>query len=182
MIIGTSKLLELVKEIKLVENLSERELTNPEGEGFDIRVGEVYKISGESFLGVKERSTAKIELIAAYNPNLEKQSIITLNPRDYILVKTIEKVNLPDNISAMFTARTTLQRNGILLKTSNASPGYCGELTFAMFNAGNIKFKLELEARIATAIFYQTTKNISDYRGQWQGGRVSTQGDSEGQV
>ena len=31
MIIGTDELKELVKKIKLVENLSERELTNPEG-------------------------------------------------------------------------------------------------------------------------------------------------------
>ena len=36
MVLGPKALLQLVKKIKLVENLSERELTNPEGAGFDL--------------------------------------------------------------------------------------------------------------------------------------------------
>jgi len=35
--------------------LSQRELTNPEGAGFDLRLGEVYKIKGTAFLGEEER-------------------------------------------------------------------------------------------------------------------------------
>jgi hypothetical protein len=42
MVLGIKKLLKLVKEKKLVENLSERELKNPEGAGFDLRVGEIF--------------------------------------------------------------------------------------------------------------------------------------------
>ena len=38
MILGPKKLLELVKKKKLVENLAHRELTNPEGAGFDLRL------------------------------------------------------------------------------------------------------------------------------------------------
>lgn len=181
--IGTKELLRLVKEHKLVENLSERELNNPEGEGFDLRVGEVYKITGkEAFLGITERSTSDIESVGSYDELLEKQPIITLNPGDYVLVKTIEKVNLPHNISVIFTPRTTLQRNGVILITSNASPGYSGELTFGMRNAGNVVFRLELGARIATGLFHETSENHSSYRGQWQGGRISTQGKTEVQV
>ena len=66
MILGPKKLLELVKTQKLVEGLSERELINPEGAGFDLRLGEVYKISGKAFLGEVHRKTAEIELIAKY--------------------------------------------------------------------------------------------------------------------
>ena len=49
MIIGTKRLLELVKDpcIRLVEGLCERELANPEGEGFDLRVGEVYYLGNQ---------------------------------------------------------------------------------------------------------------------------------------
>ena len=42
MIISAKKIIELNKKYKLIENLSERELT-PEDVGIDIRVGEVYK-------------------------------------------------------------------------------------------------------------------------------------------
>jgi len=48
MILGVDRLLELVKTEKLVENLSERELTNPEGAGFDLRLGEIYELKGNS--------------------------------------------------------------------------------------------------------------------------------------
>ncbi len=179
--IGTKKLLELVKSINLVENLCERELTNPEGEGFDLRVGEVYDIKGgDSFLGITDRATPETNLIKSYNPH--KNEFIIFNPGDYRLIKTIEKVNLPDNISALFTPRTTLQRSGILLITSNASPGYSGELTFGMKNIGKNKFTLELGARIATVLFFETSENISKYRGQWKGGRVSTEGQKETQI
>ena len=66
MILGPKKLLQLVKKIKLVEGLSERELTNPEGAGFDLRLGEVYKISGKAFLGEIHRHTAEITLVKKY--------------------------------------------------------------------------------------------------------------------
>ena len=67
MTLGPKQLLQFVKKIKLVENLSERELTNPEGAGFDLRLGEVYKISGKAFLGVTERHTAEVTLVKKYD-------------------------------------------------------------------------------------------------------------------
>ena len=54
MILGVKELLKLVKEKKIVENLSERELKNPEGAGFDLRMGKIYEISGDGFLGIDE--------------------------------------------------------------------------------------------------------------------------------
>lgn len=63
MIISARKIIELNKKYNLIENLSEREL-NPEGVGIDVRVGEVYKLKGAGFLGVKERRTPEVEKIA----------------------------------------------------------------------------------------------------------------------
>jgi len=179
--------LELVNDptVNLVEGLCERELTNPEGECFDFRVGAMYDYADTSpkgFLGIEKRDTPDVEFIAKYDFDLDKQQVVSLNPREYVLVETIEKVNLPEKISLRFTPRTTLQRNGILLITSNASPGYSGGLTFGMYNLGNVQFKLEMGARICSAIFEETSDNVSQYRGQWQGGRVSTKGRSERQV
>jgi len=177
--IGTKELLELVKEQNLVEDLCDRELENPEGAGFDLRVGEVFIIEGgEAFLGESERHTPKAGSIAKYG---EKKEIV-LKPGDYVLIKTIEKVNLPKDVAAIFRPRSTLQRSGIGLFTATASPGYCGELTFGMCNLGKNDFRLELGARVVHILFFKTSENHSEYRGQWQGGRVSTQGQNEMQV
>lgn len=177
--IGTMELLELVKNKKLVENLCEREISNPEGAGFDLRAGEIYIIKeGEAFLGENERHTPETECIAKYDINKD----YVLKPGEYVLVKTIEKLNTPYNIAPHVKPRSTLQRCGVGLYVAPISPGYSGELTFGMCNHGRNNFKIEMGARIAHIQFFKTGENISAYRGQWQGGRVSTEGKKEVQV
>lgn len=171
MILGPKKLLQLVKSKKLVENLSERELTNPEGTGFDLRLGEVYKISGSAFLGETHRKTADIQLIKSYDA--AKKSSIKIKPGDFYLVKTIEKINLPLNLSATIIPRTTTFRSGLFLRTGPVQPGYSGELTFGLKNEGPIVVEIEMGARFSHIMFQEIKGSGSAYRGQWQGGRVS---------
>lgn len=172
MILGPRELLKLVKKIKLVENLSERELTNPEGAGFDLRLGEVYKIKGSAFLGETHRKTPDIELVKAYKKG--KTQSIKIKPGDFFLVKTIEKINLPVELSAVIIPRTTTFRSGIFIRTGPVQPGYQGELTFGLKNEGPITVEIEMGARFVHLMFHEIKGRGSQYRGQWQGGRVTT--------
>jgi deoxycytidine triphosphate deaminase len=169
MILSPKELLKLVKTRKLVEGLSERELTNPEGAGFDLRLGEVYKISGKAFLGETHRQTADIILVKQY----KKDKSIKIKPGDFFLVKTIEKINLPINLSAVILPRTTTFRSGLFIRTGPIQPGYSGELTFGLKNEGPIMVEIEMGARFVHVIFHEIKGVGSQYRGQWQGGRVS---------
>lgn len=171
MILGPKKLLELVKSKKLVEGLSERELINPEGAGFDLRLGEVYKIKGEAFLGENHRSTPGVELVKKYEKG--KKNKIIIKPGDFYLVKTIEKINLPLNLSAVIIPRTTTFRSGIFIRTGPVQPGYKGELTFGLKNEGPVTVEIEMGARFVHVIFHEIKGGGEKYRGQWQGGRVS---------
>lgn len=172
MLLGPKILLKLVKTKKLVENLSERELNNPEGAGFDLRLGEVYKISGKAFLGETHRKTADIELVKKYEEG--KKDSIKIKPGDFFLVKTIEKINLPINLSAVILPRTTTFRSGLFIRTGPVQPGYQGELTFGLKNEGPITVEIEMGARFAHVLFHEVKGSGSQYRGQWQGGRVTT--------
>lgn len=176
MFLGVDKLLELVKSDNLVEGLCGRELTSPEGCGFDLRLGKVWKIKGEGFLGVKDRKTCEIKLAA----DLGNKSII-LKPGDFYLVTTIEKVNVPKNLVGILKPRSTLQRMGLILRTTQIAPGYSGELTFALHNAGPAQVKIEMGARIVHVMFARVCGKTAIYRGQWQGGRVTT-GKKEKQI
>lgn len=174
MVIGQKQLKKLIKEKRLVENLSERELKNPEGAGFDIRVGEVYQISGDGFLGINDRKTPKEKLIAKYKNG--KQVKFSIKPGEFYLVKTIEKVNTPRDLTVYTFARSTLFRSGVTLLLTQTSPGYRGPLVFGLKNLGPCDFILEMGARIAHIQFVQVSGKIPKnnlYRGQWQGGRVS---------
>jgi deoxycytidine triphosphate deaminase len=174
MILGIKKLHQLVDEIKLVENLCEREMNNPEGAGFDLRMGEVYELEGDGFLGVEERETPKANLVAAFDP--EKETSFVFEPGKYYLIKTMEKVNLPVDLSGVIFPRTTMFRSGLGLFNGVVQPGYCGELTFGICNLGQSKIKVSFGARVVHITFHQVDGEGNQYRGQWQGGRVVTDG------
>ena len=196
MTLGPKLLLELVKKQKLVENLSERELTNPEGTGFDLRLGEVYKIKGKAFLGVTERHTPEVTLVAKHQENRHsgkrsasridsgqalrlrsgqaRMTSIKIRPGEFYLVKTIESVNMPENLTASITPRSTTYRSGLFIRTGNVPPGYCGGLTFGLKNEGPVTVEIEMGARFVHIQFSEVSGGGNMYRGQWQGGRVTT--------
>ena len=173
MILGPKKLLQLVKTKQLVEGLAERELKTPEGAGFDIRLGEVHKLDGgKAYLGLTHRETPKIKTVARYD---EKKIIsITIRPGQFYLLSSIETFNIPLNITVNFKPRTTTFRSGLIIRTGNVAPGYHGKVTFAVKNEGPIPVTLELGCRFAHAQFYQVDGGGTAYKGQWQGGRVTT--------
>ncbi len=177
MILGIKKLHELVKEIKLVENLCDREMNNPEGAGFDLRLGEVYELSGNGFLGVEERDTPKINLAAKHDPaKTEADNFFIFKPGKYYLIKTMEKVNLPTTLSGIIFPRTTMFRSGLGLFNGVVQPGYKGELTFGLANLGQSDIKISFGARVVHITFHEVLGQGNQYRGQWQGGRVATEG------
>lgn len=172
MILGVEELLRRVREENLVEDLSERELQNPEGAGFDLRIGELFALRGRGFLGIKERETPEMEKIAAYDA--DRSTVGELAPGTYYVMKTIEKVNTPLDLAILFRPRSTLYRSGVTAFTGNCAPGYAGELNFGIMNFGRETFRLEMGSRIVHAMFYEVKGGGSQYRGQWQGGRTTT--------
>jgi len=173
-ILGIKRLHELVAKKNLVENLCERELNNPEGAGFDLRLEEVYEIEGDGFLGVEERQTPISKLVAKNDPSKnEQENSFVFEPGKYYLVKTTEKVNLPTNLSGIIFSRTTLFRSGLGLFNGIVQPGYSGELTFGICNLGKSNIKVSFGARVVHITFHEVFGEGNQYRGQWQGGRVS---------
>jgi len=187
MILGIKKLHELVDEIKLVENLCDREQNNPEGAGFDLRMAEVYSVEGDGFLGVEERDTPKVTLIAKNDETKMNSSSaeasadkgensFVFEPGKYYLIKTMESVNLPTTVTGIIFPRTTLFRSGLGLFNGVVQPGYSGELTFGICNLGQSNIRVSFGARVVHITFHEVLGEGNQYRGQWQGGRVATDG------
>ena len=173
MVLSQEKIKKLIQEVKLVEGLGRRDLENPEGAGLDLRLGELFRIKGETFLGVETRNTVDHQSVAKFDPG--KSSSFTIKPGEFYLMQTVEKVNLPENVLAIPYTRSTLLRSGVWLLLTQVAPGYKGVLTFGLKNMGNSNFKVELGARVAHIIFYEIAGKGTAYRGQWQGGRVTTE-------
>ena len=175
MILGHSELRKLIRSHQLITGLSKRDMENPEGCVFDLQLDKVFELKGKAFIGITERETPNTIEVASYNQ--KKRSSFTFKPGKYYLVKTIEEVNLPDNLANLFVPRSTLFRSGLILLTGMTDPGFHGPLYFGLYNAGPIPVEIELGARIASVIFFQIKgKAANTYRGQWKGGRDTTKG------
>lgn len=175
MILGIKKLHKLVNEVGLVDNLCDREKNNPEGAGFDLRMGEVFKLEGEGFLGIDDRDTPNIKSLAKFDENGPEKSFVFESGK-YYLMKTVERLNLPTNLTATIFSRGTLFRCGVKLYIGIVHGGYQGELTFGICNHAVENVKISLGARVAHIIFEEVDGEANQYRGQWQGGRVTTKG------
>ena len=186
------KILELNEKYDLISGLSKRELENPEGVVIDLRVGKIHRIIGDSFLGVEERYSPKIETIADISKDGNKKFVI--NPGEYYLVSTIEVIHSPaekikyDNnfpeayLVPKILPRSSLQRGGVSLHFTGTNPGYKGELTFGIKNLGSQDFIFELGARMFSVEYHAVVGDIKRaYSGQHQGGRVSSEGETEKQ-
>lgn len=88
-----------------VLNLSDRELLDPEGVGFDLRLSGLHIIEGRGSLLIDSRQTPKA---TALDPDSE--GVFTLEPKRWYLATTIEKMNLPLNMAGLIFPRSTLFR------------------------------------------------------------------------
>lgn len=181
-ILGIDQVLQRVKKQKLIENLGHRELQNPEGVGVDLRLGAIYQIvEGGAFIeadgrsGLGKRKGVKTKLLAEFKKKARNQQEVVINPGDYYLVSTLEKINTPRDLMPVIFPRTSLFRAGILLLNSKTDPGYKGTLTMGLKNLSEFEVKLQMGARICNVVFFKIEGSTISYRGQHQGGRISPQ-------
>jgi deoxycytidine triphosphate deaminase len=190
--ISAVRILELNERYNLIEGLSERELNNPEGTGFDLRVGEVHEIVGDSLLGITERHSSKTNLIGSVELNGNEKVI--LRPGQFCLVTTMETIHAPSEkikyddffpegyLIPKVHPRSSLQRGGVSFHATKTDPGYKGKLAFGIKNQGDQDFIFELGARMFNIEFEPVVGDLKRaYSGQHQGGRVTSDGETETQ-
>jgi deoxycytidine triphosphate deaminase len=157
-------------------NLSNRELLDPEGIGFDMRLSALYTIEGAGALLLETRLTPKATLLAP-----DSDGVFTLEPKRWYLATTMEKMNLPENMAGVTFPRSTLFRSGVELHTSITPPGYEGSLTFGLSVNHPEGFRIALGARFCHIVLMQVRKGATKYRGQWNQGRIDSP-DEERQI
>jgi deoxycytidine triphosphate deaminase len=165
-VIGYEKILQLVKKSPpLMENVEEK---NIQPSGVDLRAKCIYKLKNGGFIGIKERKTPEIDVSCN-----EIGKKITIEPNEYVLVETIEKVNMPKDLMATVLPRSSLFRCGVTIFTAVVDPGFQGTLTFGMKNISEFPFEIEVGSRIGQIVFKEVEDNVKLYNGKYQGGKVT---------
>ena len=164
-ILGSEEILKLIRnKPPLIENVEER---NIQPAGVDLRVKCIYKLKNGGFIGIKDRKTPEVERI---HEKIGEKYI--LQPNEFVLVETIEKVNMPQDLVAIVLPRTSLFRCGVTLFTGVVDPGFQGTLTFGMKNMSDFPFEIEIGSRIAQIVFKKVIGNERLYDGKYQGGKI----------
>ncbi len=165
-VIGYEDILKLVKQNpSLIENVDER---NVQPSGVDLRVKCVYRLRDGGFLGTEGRKTPDVE-----NVSDRPGDKVRLEPNEFVLVETVEKVNMPKDVMAIILPRSSLFRCGVSLHTAVVDPGFQGTLTFGMKNLSEFTFEIEIGSKIGQIVFETVKGNVRLYDGKYQGGKVT---------
>ena len=161
MMLGRDEIRKRVEKDGLLEQFS---IDCLEGAGYDLRLNRAYRLSLGGFIGVRDRKT----------PDIEEMNFTTLSlsPGEYVLVETLEKVNMPSDLSARILPRSSIFRCGCSLLNALVDPGFRGTLTLGLKNESQQEFRIERNAKIAQIMFEEVKGKTKEYNGKYQGGKV----------
>ena len=85
------------------------------------------------------------------------------------LAATMERVELPDDLTGTLHIRSSLARAGILASLALVDPGFRGQLTISLYNAGTETFRMSKGDKFVQIVLHRLdTKTHRPYRGRYQ--------------
>lgn len=95
---------------------------------------------------------------------------VTLRPMTPEMPLTRERVELPNDVAALMTGRSSVARKKVIVhKTAGwIDPGFRGQIMLEMLNLGDEVVDFDEGARVAQLIFMSLTGESDGYKGQYQ--------------
>lgn len=141
----------LIKYCSLVESETIN-IANTSAASFDLTLGSTYFQNGQ------------IKDLKDNEPN------IVIQPGDFIVAGSQERVNMPPSISGRFDLTVSMFCKGLILSNGpQVDPGFKGILFCLLFNTSNEKIELKKGAHYATIEFHKLIEpSQSPYIGKYQ--------------
>lgn len=100
----------------------------------------------------------------------ESLETITLLPQAFVLCETKDWIELPFDVAAQLTGRSSIGRQGVIVHCTAGfiDPGFRGKITLEMYNVGTEKVTFDVGERIAQLVFFQLDQMSTGYDGQYQ--------------
>jgi dCTP deaminase len=134
----------------------------------------LFDITGLDYIDVKNKIDPTLVV------DFEEPGYFLIEPGDFVLGSTNEKISLPANLMGRVDGRSSLGRLGLVVQmsASHISPGFSGTITLEIINLSSCSIKLYAGMRIAqitfetlssTALFpYGSSGSGHKYQGQSQ--------------
>ncbi|HEX79186.1 MAG TPA: deoxyuridine 5'-triphosphate nucleotidohydrolase [Dehalococcoidia bacterium] len=143
-------------------------LTNPEEQlqpnGIDLTLREVSMLQSTGRIAADNSQ----RVVSSLSPLVfDGLGYIQLAPGIYNIIYN-EVVNLPENIMALATPRSSLLRCGVTVNTAVWDAGYCGRSESLMVVYHPQGFQLQKNARVIQLVFFRLTDHTQGYQGIYQ--------------
>ncbi len=87
----------------------------------------------------------------------------------FMLVSTIEKFNIPNDLLAQVCDKSTWARQGLAVQNTIIEPGWCGYLTLELTNHNKSVIQIKYGMPICQIIFFQLSEPTTiPYSGKYQ--------------
>lgn len=132
---------------------------------YDFRLGNTFKIpikTDQVIDPISDKSVHKYSSLLA--------DTFVIEPHSFVLATTMERVILPDNITAFVEGRSSIGRLGLFIQNAGwVDPGFDGHITLELFNASPNSISLKSGMRIAQCVFCMTDIPVEiPYSGKYQ--------------
>jgi len=132
--------------------------------GIDLTLREIALLQSSGKIAVNDSQRVVSSLAPLVFDGMD---FIELVPGVYVITYN-EVVNLPRNIMALATPRSSLLRCGVTVNTAVWDAGYSGRSQSLMVVYNPQGFRLQRNARIVQLIFFQLTEETEGYHGAYQ--------------
>ena len=131
---------------------------------------------GTHFLVVEDRNMGTIDLNSEILYREYEDDQIVIPPHSFLLATTLERVCLPNNLTAFVEGRSSIGRIGLFIQNAGwVDPGFDGQITLELFNANSLPIRLEAGRRICQLVFCKMDQEaLNPYRGKYQGQKNTT--------
>lgn len=138
---------------------------NVQGATIDFRLGNHFLIP--SYYNDLGKAVIKLNEDFPHEERITEK--ITILPHHFILGTTLEKLTLPNYISARVDGKSKIGRKGLIVQTAgHIGPGFRGEITLELFNSAQIPIEVNYGNLICQIEFHQlSSKSTKGYKGEF---------------
>ena len=166
----------ILSDGEIREYLSTKELVVEPIEPAQIQPASVDVRLGNTFCVADDRATSIIRLDDKIQYQTFTQEKYVLLPGQFVLATTVERIRLPNNLTAFVEGKSSLGRLGLFIQNAGwVDPGFSGEITLELFNASRFAIELHAGNRIAQLVIAKTGKDaVNPYAGKYLNQRGAT--------
>lgn len=123
----------------------------------DVRLGGSFKIPTTTRIGAIDPRDEKTVASYVLSVDIRPGDEFYLHPGEFALAATLEYIRVPRDLACRIEGRSSWGRLGLLVHATAGfvDPGYSGNLTFELFNAGRLPVKLRPGDRMAQLCFFE---------------------------